>query len=323
MRIAFVSCFSTRVFDDQPVWDWIAAQAPDHLVLLGDSLYLDVPLDGPHPRDMDDDSFAQHLFAQYTELLAQGQFKALVSGMPAGRVWSTWDDHDFLWNDALGAEARATPEHAGKVRVSTAFQEAFRRSLAASLAHRSFPAAYNDPVFWDPQQPPLDTPSMELQPGVWLHLADVRSWRTRTWLLKESKRHLLGLAQRQRLGAAMAARPAAVHVLASGSTLASYKRHYPQDWHWINEHAAARRTLVLSGDIHRNETDAFHTGGWPLHEATSSGAAVRDAVIIGQRRRNYGMLEFTAGQLHVRLYADNRLESKWSRVLDINTWLPV
>jgi hypothetical protein len=42
MRIAFVSCICRQVFDDQPVWDWIRDQVPDKLVLLGDSVYLDI-----------------------------------------------------------------------------------------------------------------------------------------------------------------------------------------------------------------------------------------------------------------------------------------
>lgn len=324
MRLAFVSCICTELYPDQPVWDWIAARQPDHLVLLGDSLYLDVPLDaGRHPQDMTDDEFARHLFARYRRLVAQPGFLALVRGLPASRVWSLWDDHDFLWNDALGAEVRKSPTQAGKLRLSTAFQEAFRRALAQGLAEGSFPAVYNDAAFWNPEQPALTTPSIELAPGVWLHLADVRSWRTRTWLISETKRHLLGAEQRQRLSGAMAGDPQGVHLLASGSTVASYKRHYPRDWQWLLAQAAARRTLVLSGDIHRNESDAFFTGGLPLHEATSSGAAVRDAVVIGARRRNFGLLDIDDQHVRISLYADDVLQQRWSRLLDRASWLPV
>jgi hypothetical protein len=78
LRIAFVSCMSSQVFPEQRVWDWIAARQPDHLVKLGDSLYLDVPLAGTHPSDMGDDAFAQHLYANYTGLMAQPRIKALV-----------------------------------------------------------------------------------------------------------------------------------------------------------------------------------------------------------------------------------------------------
>lgn len=323
MRIAFVSCICTTRFKDQPVWDWIAARQPDRLLLLGDSLYLDVPLDGPHPRDMSDDGFAQHLHQRYGELVAQPRFAALVQSLPAGAVNAIWDDHDFLWNDAEGAEAQASPLHREKVRLSTAFLEAFRAALQARLAPGSFPAAYNDARFWDPAQPELSTPSLQLAPDLWLHLADVRSHRTRTWLLPDARRHLLGAAQRQRIEAAVHAAPQALHLLASGSTLGAWKRHYARDWQWLLQMARAQRLLVLSGDIHRNETDAFFTGGWPLHEATSSGAAVKDAVIIGSMRRNFGLLDIGPQEATVRVFADDTEQTKWTRRLDRATWLPL
>ena len=121
-----------------------------------DSLYIDL-LTPVHPAQMGDVEFAQHLLALYGELIAQAQFAALVRGLPGTAVHAIWDDHDFLWNDALGAEVH--PLHTGKVRLSTAFLEAFRRALALRLAPGSFPSAYDDPAFWDANQPPLATPS--------------------------------------------------------------------------------------------------------------------------------------------------------------------
>ncbi|MEW6706317.1 MAG: hypothetical protein AB1430_15840 [Pseudomonadota bacterium] len=320
MRIAFASCMNTRVFQDQPVWDWIAAQQPDHLVLLGDSLYLDLYPGTPvHPEQMNDDTFAQHLFALYSELIAQPQFAALVGALPPGRVHAIWDDHDFLWNDALGAEVH--PVHSGKLRLSTAFLEAFRAALAQGLAPGSFPSAYNDPAFWNANQPPLRTPSIALQPDVWLHLADVRSLRTRTWLLSEHKRTLFGTAQRATFEAAIRAAPAhALHLWATGSTIAGYQR-YTRDLAWLLQLAHDHRMLVLSGDIHRNNLDAFYTGGLPLHEATSSGAAVRDAVVVGAACRNHGLLDIDAQALTLQLFKRRSLEAR--RVLDRVSWLPV
>lgn len=316
MRIAFASCMYRRVFDDQPVWDWIAQQSPDRLVLLGDSLYLDLktPL---HPRDMSDDEFAQHLFALYGELITQPQFGTLVNNMPAGSVNAIWDDHDFLWNDALGADVH--PVHTEKVRLSTAFLEAFRSALGQQLVPGSFPPVYNDARFWDLAQPALTTPSIQLSPDVWLHLSDGRTHRTRTWLLSESKRTLLGAAQRNQFGAAIQNEPQAIHLWASGSTVAGYQR-YTADLQWLKTLAAGQRMLVLSGDIHRNELDAFFTGGWPLHEATSSGAAVRDAVIVGAALKNYGVLDIDANTVSIRLFKNNQLEQE--RVLARQSWLP-
>lgn len=317
MRIAFVSCVSTRVFDVQPVWDWIAARAPDHLVLLGDSLYLD--LAGPtHPTQMGEAAFAALLYTLYAELIAQPQFAALVRALPAGHVHAIWDDHDFLWNDAMGAEVH--PLHRGKLRLSTAFLEAFRAALAQRFAPGSFPTGSDDARFWDPHQPPLATPSLRLAPALWLHLTDGRSWRTRTWLLAEAKRTLFGAAQRDHFAAAIGAAPEAVHLWASGSTLAGYQR-YSRDWDWLLALAARQRLLVLSGDIHKNNLDAFHTGGWPLHEATSSGAAVKDAVILGRARRNFGIVDVNDDRVAIELFRQNALELR--RVIDRTRWLPV
>jgi alkaline phosphatase D len=312
----------TPYFKDQPVWSWISAKQPDHLVLLGDSIYLDVAKGGGHPQQMSDDEFAHHLYRLYRELLAQRQFAALVGQLQPQRVWTVWDDHDFLWNDANGADESANPVQRGKVKLTTAFHEAFRQALAKGLTAGSFPDSYNHAAFWNPSQPPLSTPSVELAPDVWLHLADGRSVRTRSFLVAEAKRHLLGTGQRDRFAAAIEARPQAIHLLAAGSTLSAWKEHYPADWQWLNRLAAAQRLLVLSGDIHRNETDAFFTGGFPLHEATSSGAAVRDAVVIGKRRRNYGLLDIDGSDVGITLFADDKPETHWSRRLSRATWLP-
>jgi alkaline phosphatase D len=317
MRIAFTSCMFDRVFADQPVWARITAQVPDHLVLLGDSTYFDVDT-AVHPQDMGDFAFAQHLFGRYRDLVTQPQFAALVGGLGQGAVHAIWDDHDFLWNNAEGAEVH--PVHSGKVRLSTAFLEAFRAALRQQLAPGSFPAAVDDARFWDPAQPPLSTPSLALAPDVHLHLSDGRTFRTRTFLLAESRRTLLGSAQRDRLAQAIANTPAdAVHLFATGSTVAGWQR-YRRDLDWLKEQAAQRRMLVLSGDIHRNELDAFFTPGWPLHEATSSGAAVRDAVVAGAACQNYGLLDIDAASVRIRLFRRDRVELE--RVLDRPTWLP-
>ena len=319
MKIAFASCMCTRVFQDQPVWTQIAALKPDKLVLLGDSIYLDIAT-ATSPQDMGDDEFAQHLHRLYTELLAQKQFRALVQGLPKGAVFATWDDHDFLWNDACGATLAKQPQHRSKIALSTAFFTSYRRALALGLAPGSFPAAYNDAMFWPLAPQPLATPSVVLAPGLWLHLSDGRTHRTEQWPLAESKRHLLGPVQRAQLGAAVAAAPDALHLLASGSILADYKR-YPNDWQWLMKLAAQQRMLALSGDIHRNELDAFYTGGWPLHEATSSGAAVKDAVVVGQARQNFGLLEVGAAEVSVQLFEKG--VCKQTRRLARQTWLPV
>lgn len=315
MRIAFASSCFTRVLAGQPVWDTIAAQAPDHVVLLGDLLYLDVLTPQP-PQEMADLTFAQHLFALYRELVAQPQLVALVRALPPGRVHAVWSDHDFLWHDACGAEMH--PLHTRKLELSTAFHEAFREALAQQLAPGSFPDSVEHPCFWRAGHP-LATPSVALAPDVWLHLSDGRTHRTRTWLRPESKRALLGAAQRQRFEGRLAAAPDALHLWASGSSLAEY-RAYPQDLQWLQAQAARHRMLVLSGDRQRNALDSVETRGFPLHEASSSGAAVRDAVSAGLVRSNHGVVEIGERSLRVRLYRHGRVEAR--RTIARADWRP-
>jgi alkaline phosphatase D len=320
MRIAFVSCMFTVLYPDQPVWDWIAAQQPDRLVLLGDSTYFDI-VATPHPRDMDDWAFAQHVHQRYADLIAQPQFAALVGAMPLGTVDAIWDDHDFLWDDSTGADRDMRIVHGGKIRLSTAFLEAFRTALWEQLAPGSFPPDAGDAAFWNMDQPPLTAPSLELEPDLWLHLSDGRTNRTRTFLVRESRRTIFGDAQKAAFAQAITDAPQAVHLWASGSTIAGYQR-YTKDLAWLMGLAAQQRILVLSGDIHRNALDAFTNGPnkFPLHEATSAGAALRDAVVVGAACRNFGIVDIGPQQVDISLFKHNRLE--FARTIFRTPWLP-
>jgi len=320
MRIAFVSCVLTTLYSDQPVWDWIAAQQPDRLLLLGDSTYFDIGT-ALHPRDMPDWAFAQHIYQRYAELIAQPQFAALVGAMPAGTVDAIWDDHDFLWNDATGGDQNMRVLHGGKMRLATACLEAFRAALQQQLAAGSFPADANDPSLWDMNQPPLTTPSLQLENDLWLHLSDGRTNRTSTFLVSESSRTIFGGAQKTAFDLAFANAPQAVHLWASGSTMAGYQR-YTKDLAWLMGLASQQRVLMLSGDIHRNALDAFTNGpnAFPLHEATSSGAAIKDAVVFGTVRQNFGVVDVGPVQIDVSLFNRNHLEL--SRTIFRQTWLP-
>ncbi len=321
MRIAFASCMSAQVFPQQPVWDWIAAAGPDHVVLLGDSIYLDV-FAPKHPKEMSNVEFAQHLLQRYRAQLAQPQFNRLLKGMRAtkglGRVHAIWDDHDFLWDNAAGAAIRAQPPQRDKIPLSSAFFKAFRQALDAP---DTYPADYNAAQFWNPVEPAPVVQSLLLENELWLHLSDSRSWRTEVKWVPQEKRELLGSAQQSQLQEAMAAHPDAVHVLANGSTSKDWQ-DYRGDWSWLKAQAALRRTMLLSGDIHHNNVDVFETGGYPLHEATSSGAAVNDAVVLGKLEHNYGVLDVSATELALRFFEQGNVENQpLARVYRRDSWL--
>jgi alkaline phosphatase D len=239
--------------------------------------------------------------------------------MTPGSVFSIWDDHDFLWNDAEGADIARQPKQRDKIALSTLLQAAFRRALALGLPPGGFPVQASHPsLIPTPADPPLDVPSIDLGGGVWLHLTDGRTQRTARFLVRESKRSILGAAQREQLSSAMAvAASTDIHLFASGSTLAAYKP-YPVDWAWLKDLAASHRTLVLSGDIHRNNSGAFETGGFALHEATSSGVAIRDAVVVGKTRQNYGLLDIDADGVTVQFFERGKLANRLR--IDRVTW---
>lgn len=322
MKIAFAACMSTRVLQNQRVWDEIANHQPDYLVLLGDSIYIDINVDSEHqdPAEMENDEFSQHVHGLYSELVNQPQFANLVKSMPKGHVFSIWDDHDFLWNDMYGEMATSSPVLRDKVYISTAFQEAFRRALAQSLEPGSFPAHWNDAALQPQPAVPLSTPSIKLSDDVWLHLCDVRTFRS-----KPSKQVLLGAAQQNQIGAAIMQAPDAIHLLASGSTLSkggvySCWKRFENDLNWLKQLAANQRLIVLSGDIHENNVEQHATDGLPLHELTSSGAAIKKYVIFGPKLQNYGLLELDATTVKAHFFQSADQEIEFDRTIDRASW---
>ncbi|KQW51971.1 MULTISPECIES: alkaline phosphatase D family protein [unclassified Roseateles] len=300
MKIAFTSCMLAQRFDRQPVWERIQAADPDYLLLLGDAIYLDIDV---APRRMSDDEFGEHCHALYRAQLAVPEFDALLRHMAAKggrRVFAIWDDHDFLWNDAAGAAIVEIPEHRDKIPRSRVLFGAFRQALTEV---GSFPASFHE------TQPPAagdDGPMYEavpLQDDLWLHLTDGRTCRTETWLVPQRSRAILGQPQLAAMAAAVAAAaPGAVHLVASGSTSAGWKK-YLHDWTALNAIADGHRLLMLSGDVHYN-VFASHgdADGLALHEATASGAAIRDAVVFGDEIENFGIAEVLAGEVQVRFF---------------------
>ena len=300
MKIAFASCMLQQRFEHQRVWQRIQAEDPDHLVLLGDSIYLDIDV---HAQRMEDNEFGEHGHARYRDQLAVPEFDALLRHLAAKgerRVFAVWDDHDFLWNNAAGAAIAQIPEHAGKVLRSRVLFQAFRQAL---IAPGSFPASFHD------TQPPADGEdgplfdAVPLREDIWLHLTDGRSCRTETWLVPQDKRAILGATQLANLATAADGAPAgAIHLVASGSTSSGWKA-YLHDWTALGAIASRHRTLLLSGDVHYNAF-ASHAGngGLPLHEATSSGAAVRDAVVYGHDIENFGLVEVHADTVALRFF---------------------
>ena len=316
MKIAFTSCMSTTVFAQQPVWDQIAAQHPDRLLLLGDSIYLDAgpyPIHVNHPREMAPVDFLQHALARWTLQLDQPQFRALVKAVPTDAIW---DDHEFLWDESHGEGAIGLTVYADKIRSSRALFNAFVRTLEARLAPGSFPTAYNDWAINQPDEPPPGYRFRSLGADLKLHLTDGRSWRI--------KRNLLGAAQRGQIEAKLAESPAAVHLLASGSVVNDdCGEHWNlfDDHAWLMAQARKYKILVLSGDIHANRFKSIDLGGgqW-LHDATASGAAINKLVGVGSKCQNYGLLTTSPAQMRLDFFSHGTPDSTGSWAIDRTTW---
>ncbi|OYU98929.1 MAG: hypothetical protein CFE45_14685 [Burkholderiales bacterium PBB5] len=317
MKIAFASCMSSTVFKQQPVWDQIAAQKPDRLVLLGDSIYLDVPwADGNvHPKTLGTGDFLTHGWKRWAAQVNHPAFRALVQQVPTDAIW---DDHDFLWDESYKEGAVNDRRYTDLVKVSDALFNAFRAALAAGLKTADdFPTSISD---WRLNQLTAQPPGYQLRhlaPDVKLHLTDGRSWRIR--------QQMLGAAQRTQIEQAMAQAPDALHLLASGSVV---RGNDDAQWQGFDDHvwllglARQYRILVLSGDIHRNRFDSIDLGGgrW-LFDATSSGAAVYALVSTGEAEQNYGVVDISPTTVALSFYRFGTPDPKVpARLIDRGAW---
>jgi len=315
MKIAFASCMNATLVPQQSVWDHVAATNPEALVLLGDSIYLDVPWpQGQHPRDMSEEEFMHHGLSLYSAQLAVANFAALVRQVPAHAIW---DDHDFLWNESYEEKAIRKRVYAGTVRASRALFNCFCETLEASLTGDPFPNEVQDFRLWQPDEPAPGYRYRDLGQGVALHLTDGRSWRVSA--------DLLGQQQRDAIAAQVASLPAdAIHLIASGSVVAQEKgdrwTSFAADFDWLKGLARNHRVLVLSGDIHDNRLTPIDLGGghW-LFDATSSGAAVpRTFATFGPALVNYAVVEIDAATVTVTCFsagAQDRLPLSIDRTL--------
>lgn len=317
MLVAFTACTSVRLVKNQPVWTDILSYQPDHVILLGDNIYSDVPDPGIDAlQKMNTLEFAEHLWLRYAEQLAQPQFAQLVRANNI-QLHAIWDDHDFAWDNAAGGQLLAQPGQREKIYISTSLMRAFRKVLAAHDP-TLFPQSVNAAVVWanSPPHPfvPLGAYSIPLENNgrCWLHLTDGRTWR--------DKPDLLGAAQRNYLSQQFSAAPEALHIIASGSTFngsGGWSR-YSEDLLWLDKQLGDKTWLLLSGDIHRNALVQHALSRGNLVEATASGAALYANLnpwIKGELLKNFGLLTLLDQSVQVQLLALNQsaLQGQWSR----------
>ncbi|WPG39263.1 hypothetical protein [Variovorax sp. EBFNA2] len=321
MKIAFTSCFSAQSFKQQPVWTQVGASGATHLVLLGDSAYYDADgSDMGAVKAMGAHDFALHAFGRLRDQLNQKEFAKLVRDTSL-RIHPIWDDHDFLWNGACGAQIEGQPSYRHLLDPTRAAFQAYRDALD-SHDPKTFPKPADG---WASGVPEPGYRTLMLSNAgdpdgaVMLHLTDGRSYKT-----KGGEKAVLGSAQMKKLKKTIEeSDEKTVHLIASGLT---FEARHGETWmDCVAEHAAilalaaARRILILSGDVHENRFAVpWPTGPWSLFEATSSGAALRTAVTIGALQCNWGLVDITKDQVSIelsQLHMDTR-----RRVIDRKKW---
>lgn len=137
MKIAFTSCIDAIDDPTQPVWDRIRNLAPDVLVLLGDTMYMDYgiallgsnrPVGGP--RKLADDDFAKTMHARYKLQWSVKSFRGLLASGP--QLAMVWDDHDFAWNNARGL---GTEKHFAVSREKRLIAQGLFRQFREACGH--------------------------------------------------------------------------------------------------------------------------------------------------------------------------------------------
>ena len=270
MKIAVVSCVKLQQVNPQPAWQQIAAERPDVLLLLGDTVYLD------HDRIRSPAVLAAELKALYAAQLAEPNFAALLADVRArgGRVEAIYDDHDFLGNNRYGGDAPAL----------------------AAVARAELVAAFNPP------RTGADVYRNVRVNNVELVVLDERFYRRKPHDSKRNRNAVLGAAQWTWFESVVAQTSAAFLVVASSTTV-----HRWGDESWEQYPAAFERlraliggrvgAFVVSGDIHRNEM--YDDSG--IVEVVSSGLA-RLGLIFKARRENWGLLTFDNLGVRVELH---------------------
>lgn len=300
MRFAVTSCSDPLEQPRQQVWAQIAQARPDHLILLGDQIYMDYgpkivsmfwdnPSNGA-PASFSDIDFAAQMYQRYA-----AQWRIMHDSglwqLSDLKVHGIWDDHDFAWDNCHGAGLPNNNGQTHRQPVPAVKQQIARflfRQFFGSLRLAEYPASelltqqrilqLNEdlcqPVFYSDLLPTGTREGLvDLTPDVRLLLTDGRSFRTAR---KEpvSSGNLLGLTQINWLKNSI--KKNAITLIASGSTLdrsAECWDHY-RDYQVLRNYLDPRgdtRVLLMSGDIHTTDLRDHH--GRRLIEVVASGAA--------------------------------------------------
>ncbi|MBL8524473.1 MAG: hypothetical protein JNN20_12350 [Betaproteobacteria bacterium] len=305
MRVAFTSCIDAINDPEQKAWIALAAQQPEHILLMGDCIYMDYGM-GDHlsnggPSQLSLADFSAHMHASYARQWRVKNFRDAIRGR---RVDAIWDDHDFAWNNGRGegsgvADGNYVPR--SYRRLSRALFQQFREVL------RDRPERYPDNPHADGDvQHDLGgiQYSIDLAPDVRIHLTDGRSFREAPSLGFS----LLGEAQWKDLKQALhPAIDGAANIIVSGTTMNDWRRY--TEHNRLIDAATNANLLMLSGDIHEY---GFNTHG-RLFEATASAMAQPPGLtrLLGKKSEVFGILDIGVEALRVGLWHKGKEKRAW------------
>lgn len=322
MKIAFTSCMDATRVPIQPVWKEILQREPDVVMLLGDQIYMDWGDLGTsnwkrlieRNKKKGLEKFAQDMHYRYETQAKVEAFIDLTNYLrQSGKtLLMTWDDHDFAWNNSLGAgpdDGKHWVPQEVKA-ISLALFRAFENHLRNPAD--SYPDLATILAGMDKNPHKGIQRDGELKKGahtVAYQLLDTRWYRT-SRTIAASDCSMLGPVQAQTLTTAV--RKSEGLLIVAGGTPLKYKYLISdQDWESTNDGTypeysdlltnAERPVLYLSGDVHRNSWGGrVNLDGHIKSEVIqvlSSGAAISN---IGPKRfaASFGWLDITAAAQH-------------------------
>jgi alkaline phosphatase D len=248
-RIIFGSCAGQD--RPQPFWKTINALHPDLFLMLGDNVYADTL----------DPGAMRHV---YQALADKPGFQRMIASTT---VMSTWDDHDFGYNDA-GAENR------NKVAAQRIFLDFW--GVPADSPRRKREGVYNSEIFGPPGR------------RVQVILLDARYFRSEQRRGKQNNTYLpdnnpqktiLGAAQWEWLKERLR-EPAEIRLIGSSIQFVAEDQLFEKWANFPHERerllreiraARARGVIILSGDRHHAELSVLPNAvGYDLWDFTSS-----------------------------------------------------
>ena len=311
-KIAFGSCIRYKRYGkgEQDIWKAISKEDPDHLLILGDQIYMDFgiwPFSKEYigkPKKYSQEQFEVSMRSKYALQYAEPDFKALLTKMRSKSegYHATWDDHDFAWNDAKGVEVKEPI----KTTALKLFNEFNYESVTVDKLYRSFTIKDQAKVIildnrYYAQLPDKETSMLGEQQFAWLE-AEVKNNTLPFTIICGS-----------------------LTLTRGGECWAKYPKEYAKFCDLVRGKAGV---VYLSGDIHTNEFDPIgHRRRWPnifkkiehpCYEATSSGIAIN---MIGlpfnlDKQQNWGKLELDDNQMKVTLFKRVKKAKSYTIALD-------